>query len=364
MYIARHTQFKHRSTLWIKFTVAAGIVGLMTLSCAFVGYFYITHLATPQFTATAIIEWNTRSNSAIPTVTIPMGLSEDHPEIQSQVERIKSAPFLLDVIHRHGLTENPEFNPLLRPQTAITRLQSQFGLSFGADADPHLATLTEFQSKLDVLHIPSTQLIQISVTTSNKDLSPQLTNDIVDQFVSTQAAQHITRTKHAMGLLLSRITTLENTQAQLREALAQHTQNAPLLSEEALMAKKAEIVKIELDLQRRTIDQNSRGYQALIAHKTKLFHDVEQHVLDLKKREDLEQQISAIAAEKAVFLNTLWTSEAQSASASSFVEVISHAYTPQQPSSPSIFLIPLFGVLGGLMTALCVALYMQNRYGI
>ena len=49
------------------------------------------------------------------------------------------------------------------------------------------------------------------------------------------------------------------------------------------MAKKAEIVKIDLDLQRRTMDQNSRGYQALIAHKQKLYLDVEQHVLDLKK---------------------------------------------------------------------------------
>ena len=103
------------------------------------------------------------------------------------------------------------------------------------------------------------------------------------------------------------------------------------------MAKKAEIVKIDLDLQRRTMDQNSRGYQALIAHKQKLYLDVEQHVLDLKKRADLEQRLEAIATEKAVFLITLWSSEAQSASSSSFVDVISSAYPPQKPSSPSIF---------------------------
>lgn len=130
------------------------------------------------------------------------------------------------------------------------------------------------------------------------------------------------------------------------------------------MAKKAEIVKIDLDLQRRTMDQNSRGYQALIAHKQKLYLDVEQHVLDLKKRADLEQRLEAIATEKAVFLITLWSSEAQSASSSSFVDVISSAYPPQKPSSLSIFLIPLFAALGALLAALCVALYFQNRYGV
>ena len=86
--------------------------------------------------------------------------------------------------------------------------------------------------------------------------------------------------------------------------------------------------------------------------------------LILKKRADLEQRLEAIATEKAVFLNTLWSSEAQSASSSSFVDVISSAYPPQKPSSPSIFLIPLFAALGALLAALCVALYFQNRYGV
>ena len=67
----------------------------------------------------------------------------------------------------------------------------------------------------------------------------QITNDIIDQFIASREAQYISRTQNAMGLLSPRIDALDTEQPKLTEALAQHTQDAPLLSEEALMAKKA-----------------------------------------------------------------------------------------------------------------------------
>ncbi len=209
MHITRHKQFTRFSVSPPKLAMAVGVIILSALCCASIAYVYISKIATPQFTATAILEWNTHSPATMPSAAMPMSLSQDNPEIQSQVERIKSPPFLLDIIHRHQLTDNVEFNPLLRPDTLITQWQDRFGLSFGIDADPNLATLTELQSKLDVLHIPSTNLIQVSLTTSNKDLSTQITNDIIDQFVASREAQHISRTQNAMGLLTSRIDALD-----------------------------------------------------------------------------------------------------------------------------------------------------------
>lgn len=337
------------------------VMGLGAI-CGGAAYYYVTRLATPLYSTHAILEWNSRSISALPSLPIAMGGTDSNPEILSQVERLTSSPFLLEVIYRNGLLDDPEFNPTLRAPSSMDRWIKTLNLDLEQSPDPILATLSELKSKLDVVHVPTTQLIQIAITTQSPDKATALTNDIIDRFVASRFSQHERQTQSATQFLSTRIAAIEETERQIAEELAQHLQSAPLLSEEALMAKKAEIVKIDLDLERRTMDHSSKNYQALVEHRNKLLIDVERHVRDLKRRHELEQSLAATGVEKSVFLNTLWTSQAHSASASPFVEVISHAYPPSQPSSPNILMIPIFTLLGGLLGALLVALRPQNAY--
>ena len=103
-------------------------------------------------------------------------------------------------------------------------------------SDLDITTLPPEIAQLTRLHLSGTQVKDLRPI---RGLSMQITNDIIDQCIASREAQYISRTQNAMGLLSSRIDALDTEQPKLTEALAQHTQDAPLLSEEALMAKKA-----------------------------------------------------------------------------------------------------------------------------
>ncbi len=133
----------------------------------------------------------------------------DDEAVQSQVQLISSRDIARQAIRRLDLKGNPEFDPLARGISALTRLMVILGLERDpTTVSPEERILTSYYDKLTVYPVPKSRVIAIEFTASDPDLAARGANTIAELFIEAQSAAKRESARSAAASLASLVTDL------------------------------------------------------------------------------------------------------------------------------------------------------------
>ncbi len=139
-------------------------------------------------------------------------------QVESQVRVLASDNVLRRVITTLKLDQDPEFtggSSLLR--TLLYPLVTPLGLDYGVRNDPTLAALAELQKRLRVRRAERTYVIDVTVTTGEREKSVRIANAIAEAYLAEQTAARSEESRRASGSLSSRLQELKDRVRQSEE---------------------------------------------------------------------------------------------------------------------------------------------------
>ena len=153
--------------------------------------------------------------------------------VLSQVSILKSDDLVARVSYSLSLSTRPEFNPLLRPASALKGILVTLGLS----DDPHLLTpaqlaIKRIDSKLIVYPTPDSNVIGIKYTSADPQTAADVANSIADFYVSSTRETAAGSTDRAREWLSQQITDLRSKVSAAENSVEKYRAEAGLLQGE------------------------------------------------------------------------------------------------------------------------------------
>lgn len=325
-----------------------GLCGL--LLGGYLGFAYVTQWAVPVYSAYANLEWHGAEEAEIPNLANLTSSTVGDPTLLNQLERIRSAELLEPVIAKFELWSDPEFNPLLEPASQLDELKITVGLAAPRTRENEAQLVFEtFQEAVDALHIPSTSLVQIVVTTQSAEKSAQLANALADAFAHTHFKLQKQQREQGLAYLHDLVLQSDVELRELGQQLAHLVEYAPVWSPEQLAARKTELELVSLDMERRKTDIATSNMRQYKDHVAKLQADIALIVEHQEKIGLMQKNIEEKAEEKAAFLGALWKTQAHFGSEKPPSTLLSAAKAPLLPSAPNPLIMVVAALLGALM---------------
>ncbi len=181
-----------------------------TLLCCLAAIMFVT-LVEPHYTGEAkVLVENGDNYFTRPDRTEQQSLTlPDDEAVQSQVQLISSRDIARQAIRRLDLKGNPEFDPVARGISALTRLMVILGLERDpTTASPEERILTSYYDKLTVYPVPKSRVIAIEFTASDPDLAARGANTVAELFIEAQSAAKREAARSAAASLASLVTDL------------------------------------------------------------------------------------------------------------------------------------------------------------
>jgi succinoglycan biosynthesis transport protein ExoP len=191
----------------------------------------ITFTTTPQYVSTAVIKIGDAQNSSDPLKILQTSQQPDY--YQTQYEILKSDALAEKVIRKLDLAKNPDFrktdNVLLRAigkvidsvVDGVSTLLSSVSVGNSEKATHRSSTempaylINSFLSKVDVVPVKNSQLVQVSFTSSSPELSQNVAKAIADSYISLTVDSRVDTSKQAKDFLRNQI---ELTKAKLEDS--------------------------------------------------------------------------------------------------------------------------------------------------
>ncbi len=193
---------------------------------------WLTFSMTPQFKATGSLQMSSKSNSLISFDAFGIEGSGSSEFQQTQVELFKSDRLATRVIERLGLMNNKLFNPDVEEgkEKSISGKAEHSGLperlsDYSAKNEQQRAAVDRaieaFKNRFTVNPVKNSELVKVSFETPNPDLSAELVNTTMDEFINMHMDNNLQAAREASGLLdkqiLSAQEKLEKSESALRE---------------------------------------------------------------------------------------------------------------------------------------------------
>jgi succinoglycan biosynthesis transport protein ExoP len=214
-----------------KRVVLTFLVSVMIITMA------ITLTTTPQYKSTAVIRIGDAQNSSDPLKILQTSQQPDY--YQTQYEILKSDALAEKVIRKLDLEKNPDFrktdNALLQSVgraidsvvDGVSALISWVGV--GEHTKPGYRPRTEmpsyvinsFLSRVDVVPVKNSQLVQVSFSCSSPELAQNVTKAIADAYIGLTVESRVGTTTQAKEFLRNQLeltkTKLEDSEEQLNK---------------------------------------------------------------------------------------------------------------------------------------------------
>jgi uncharacterized protein involved in exopolysaccharide biosynthesis len=162
-----------RGRLWIL---------LATVLTVLVGGYYAYGVATPMYTANAVVALENRQAQFVDLQNVMSGLSGDQATINTEIEVLRSRGLAEKLVRRMNLTEDPEFNPTLREPSAfsLASLLRWVGLRDEPEAPSEERLLNtsieKVLSAVSISNVRSSYVFNITAVTSDPVKSADIAN--------------------------------------------------------------------------------------------------------------------------------------------------------------------------------------------
>ncbi len=234
------------NTLWRgKWLIAALMLGLASLMAAY-GLF----VATPMFRSTAVVMLETRADEGIDITSVISDIGTDTASINTELQVLRSRRLLAQVVDRLDLTQDPEFNRRLVPDSALdpgaaarNLLRAVGVMAPAPQPTPEMireSTVSTLLDAITVRNVSSSYVFEVVTMTTSARKSQMIANTIAEMYIENQVENKVAETEAAVALLTEAVAQkgaeLEESEAEL-EAFSNSTQ---LISEEQLAALSAQ----------------------------------------------------------------------------------------------------------------------------
>jgi len=257
------------------------IVLVFVLFCVVFADFYVSYVAVPLYSATTKIAL--KENQPEKILTDIESLMANGPitdtGINTELEVLRSRDLIGKLVDSLDLTNQPDFNPLLREPRLSNQIKTQLFAFFGVVSEKpkisrspeevHSIAISSVLNAMAFSNTMKTRVINISVMTTKPDLSARMANKMAELYIENQIQFKLDALASATEFLSSRTSELKNDFENLKTKLANFSSQSELVNPTILksqeiqlrdmrtrLMEKAEIIAEKSD--RRTILQSFR----------------------------------------------------------------------------------------------------------
>lgn len=265
---------------------------------------YCIFLAEPRFTARATVMLETRQQRIVSLDSVVSGLSGDATVVNSEAEVLRSRSLIERVVRQMRLTEDPEFNPELRPKGpvahAMAALRAQLEdrkliapprvLSDEETARRSLdRTISRVLSLTEVSVLPQSIVFEIAAETGDPAKSARLANAIAERYVLEQLEVKFEATEKATAWLSDRVADLRRDLERKQSDLKAFAAETELINPESVDA----LTQQQIEVRERIAEANA-GLVVFATRLTSLEESVEDGARFTERAED--RQLSRLWA--------------------------------------------------------------------
>lgn len=253
---------------WI--ILAAALVSVLTTT------YYVFNVAKPLYTSDAVVILETQPDRVVELPSVVGNISGEASSLNSEVEVMLARTLMGQVTDQLRLTEDPEFNPSLRPSGWTTVLkrkieaaysrQDRSGVSvspddqFNRDRDTAVKLLL---SKVTVRNIPNSLVFKITVESTEPEKSARIADAIAEHYIQNQLEQKYQAMDQATLWLSTRVSELQQQLEQAETRAAKFSSSIDLVSADSLQSLERQLK----DLRQKTTAARERevGLRAHLA---------------------------------------------------------------------------------------------------
>ena len=229
------------------------IVLVFVLFCVVFADFYVRHVAVPLYSATTKIAL--KENQPEKILTDIESLMANGPitdtGINTELEVLRSRDLIGKLVDSLDLTNQPDFNPLLREPRLSNQIKTQLFDFFGVVSEkPKISRSPEevrsiaISSVLNVMAFSNTRktrVINISVMTTKPDLSVRMANKMANLYIEDQIQFKLNALASATEFLSSRTSELKNDFENLKTELANFSSQSELVNSTILKSQEIQL---------------------------------------------------------------------------------------------------------------------------
>lgn len=217
------------------------------------GGIYVYLLATPKFRSVAVLMLNSREESVVDIDSVIGGLGSDSVVINTEVQVLQSRLLLGQVVDDLNLTEDPEFNPFLRPPTTIQKVKRSIrGLIQPIARTPSLpsetrmreATINSLLSSLTISNVPQSLVFNIVAESEDREKSARIADTAVKNYINNQLEVKFEATQNAANWLANRVSELQETLEEAENEVKQFRAKFPLVGQEMVSGLEVQVNSI------------------------------------------------------------------------------------------------------------------------
>jgi len=233
----------------------------------------------------------------------------DDRAVTSQVEILRSTDLVKQVARKLDLSSREEFDPAANP-SVIGDLLVMLGLKKNPlDVPAEERILKEFNKKLDVYAVPESRVIGIEFSSEDADLAAQVSNALVDAYLSFQSGAKIESNTDASAWLEPEIAKLRDKVRESEARIAEYRSRTGLLlvnQEDTIAAKQLSDISTELSrIRAERADSEARAQSVRNALKNGQAVDAVSDVLESPVIQRLRETEGNIRAQIADLSTTL-----------------------------------------------------------
>ena len=228
---------------------------LTTLIALLIGGYYAFRMATPTFTASALVALESRQEQVVDLESVMTGLSGDQVTINTEVEVIRSRGLAEKLVLELDLVEDPEFNSWLESEPKFS-----IGMVIGTirtlvlgppPAGPPPSERTVLDSVIDrvltvisVSNVRQSYVFQITAVTEDPEKSALIANTLAELYIRDQLDVKFAATEKATEFLTERVSQLQGELEAAESAAKAFNAGTDLVSPEALVGLNRQIKEL------------------------------------------------------------------------------------------------------------------------
>ena len=257
-------------TVWL----GKWIIALFFVIAAGIGVYVAYFASTPIYRSTAVVILETNQQSPVLDLqSVVSGASGDSTEVKSEIEVLRARSLMELVVNRMDLTNDPEFNASLRPETkidqwkstAIESVKGAIGSVTGADlsgAEPEVlpvdvANQRALDSAVDILlgktsvqNVNGSLVFRITAESESAIKAAKIADTIVELYIVNQVNVKFEAMEQATAWLSNRVSELKIELEDAEGAIADFNAGTDLVSLEIIKDSELELN----DLRQRSAD--------------------------------------------------------------------------------------------------------------
>lgn len=220
---------------------------------------YVFVLATPVYKATSVVILQSREEQVLNLASVMGQLGTTTPEVNSEVEVLKSRTLLGRVVDQLDLTAHPDFNAALRTPGLKARILDHIRTP-AAPLSPDAAQVAQREAAIDallgsitILNAANSLVFRIAAENGDPQLAVALADSVAEQYVQDQIGVKFAATEQATSWLANRVQELQSNLQDAEAKLKTFNGQTELVSTEQLRTMERQLK----GLRERSIDVES-----------------------------------------------------------------------------------------------------------